>query len=244
MGFYEEFAEKYDSLVSFENRMKRESGFYKKLFARHKVVKILDCACGTGQHVIMFNKMGFEAKGSDLSPAMVRIARKNAKKRGVAADFRIADFRKLRKAFRGEFDAVVCEGNSLPHLFRDADLLQALREMRAVLRKGGLLMLQQRNYDMLLKKKKRFFPVSIRKDEVFFYALDYLPGKITFNVIDVETGTGKFNVYSSDYNPLKKGRLAALLRKAGFKSIAFYGDYNSSKFDVENDWSLLAVCKK
>ena len=244
MGFYEEFAGKYDALVSFDNRAKRESKFFKKLFSRFKAEKILDCACGTGQHVIIFNKMGFHAKGSDLSPAMVGKARENAKKHGVRADFRVADFREMSKAFEEKFDAVVCEGNSLPHLFKDKDLLRALKEMHSVLRKGGILVLQQRNYDMLAKKKKRFFPVSIRKDEVFFYALDYLPGKIVFNVIDVETKAGKFNVYSAEYNPLKKAHLAGLLRKAGFRKLAFYGDYDSRRFNINKDGSLLAVCQK
>lgn len=244
MGFYEEFAGKYDSLVSFENRVRRESGFFKKLFRKHGVKSVLDCACGTGQHVVMFRKMGFEAKGSDLSPAMLKKARENAGKHGVKADFRLADFRKLPAVFKEKFDAVVCEGNSLPHLFSDADLLRALRSMRAVLKKDGVLMVQQRNYDMLLGTKKRFFPVSIRNDEVFFYALDYLPGKVVFNVIDVETGTGKFSVYSNEYNPIKKAHLAKLLRKAGFRNLKFYGDYDFREFNAKKNWFMLVTCEK
>lgn len=64
MGFYEDFAEKYDKLVSFESRSKRESGFFRALFDSHRVKTILDCACGTGQHVMMFSEMGLSATGS------------------------------------------------------------------------------------------------------------------------------------------------------------------------------------
>jgi len=244
MGFYEEFVEKYDTLVSFENRLKRESEFFKKLFVKFKVAKVLDCACGTGHHVMMFNQMGFQTKGSDLAPAMIRKARENARKYGVTGDFRTADFRKLSKTFAVEFDAVVCEGNSLPHLFKDSDLLKALKEMNAVLRKDGILIIQQRNYDMLVSKKKRFFPISIRKDEVFFYVLDYFPSKVTFNVVDIETKTGKFNVYSTEYNPLRRAHLVGLLQKAGFRKLKFFGDYQFKRFNIKDDWSFLVVCEK
>jgi ubiquinone/menaquinone biosynthesis C-methylase UbiE len=244
MGFYEDFIEKYDKLVSWKNRSKGESGFFRSLFSEHKAKKVLDCACGTGQHVITFNQMGFSAKGSDLSPAMVRKARGYAKKYKSKATFKVADFRNLSRAFKEKFDAVICVGNSLPHLSSERDLSRALGEMHTVLSKKGVLMLEQRNYDMLLSTKKRFFPVSIRKDEVFFYILDYFPGRIVFNVVDVENKTGNFNIYSTEYYPLTKSRLAKLLRKAGFRNLKFYGSYSFKEFDIKKDSWLLVVCEK
>ena len=80
MGFYEDFIDKYDILVSWENRRRRETAFFKTIFKKNNVKSVLDCACGTGLHVIMFNEMGLNSSGSDLSPAMVRRAKENAKK--------------------------------------------------------------------------------------------------------------------------------------------------------------------
>lgn len=244
MGFYEDFIEKYDSLISWENRFKREHKFFDTLFQKHKVKSVLDCACGTGQHVVMFNQTGLKAKGSDLSPAMIDKAKINAKERGVSAVFEISDFRNLSTVFKEKFDAVICVGNSLPHLLNDSDLKKALDEMSKVLNPNGLLILQQRNYDMLAGQKKRFFPMAVRDNEVFFYVLDYLSDKIVFNVVNLETKTKKFKVYKTDYNPLKKGKLVELLEESGFKDFEFYGDYDFNKFDLEKGNDLIVICKK
>ncbi len=244
MDFYEEFIEKYDRLISWENRFKRESGFFKTLFSKNNVKTVLDCACGTGQHVVMFNQLGFNAKGSDLSPAMIKKAKINSNKHKVKALFKISDFRNLTETFNEKFDAVVCVGNSLPHLLSDEDLSKALSEIYNILNKGGVLVLQQRNYDMLVALKKRFFPMSVRDDEVFFYVLDYLPHKIIFNVVDIETKSKKFKVYSTEYNPLKKFKLTKLLQNSSFENLKFYGNFKSDKFDIKKDESLIIVCQK
>lgn len=244
MGFYEDFIEKYDTLVSFENRLKRERDFFQTLFSAHNVKRVLDCACGTGQQVIMFDKLGYSAKGSDLSPAMIHKAKFNAKKHGVDSTFKVADFRYLSKTFNEKFDAVICEGNSLPHLLNDKDLSKALSEMYKLLNTGGILVVEQRNYDMLVSQKKRFFPMSIRENEAFFYVLDYFPEKIVFNVIDFEIKNRKFNVFSSEYNPLHKSHLGKLLLKSGFKNLKYFGNYKCDKFDVRKDERLIVVCEK
>lgn len=244
MGFYEEFIEKYDKLISWDNRLKRESAFYEKLFLENDVKNVLDCACGTGEHVVMLNKMGYVAKGSDLSSAMVRKAKINSKKYKVKAAFKVSDFRKLTKTFNEKFDAVLCVGNSLPHLFLDKDLTKALRAMYDVMNNEGILILQQRNYDMLVKKQKRFMPITIGKDESFFYVLDYYPNKIIFNVVNLENKTKGFNVFKTEYNPVKKDKLSKLLTKVGFKDMKYYGNYKFRKFDIKNDDYLTIVCKK
>lgn len=242
MGFYEEFIEKYDKLISWKNRYNRESKFYQKLFSENRVKTIFDCACGTGQHVIMFNKMGYSATGSDLSTAMVKKARINAKKYNTKTDFRVADFRKLSNTVDNKFDAVICVGNSLSHLSSEKDVIKALKGMRDVIRSKGVVIIQQRNYDMLVRKRQRFMPITVGKDESFFYVLDYYPNKIIFNVVNLENKTGRFNVFKSQYTPLKKGKLTKLIRKAGFRNIKFYGNYKFKKFDIRNDENLIAVC--
>jgi ubiquinone/menaquinone biosynthesis C-methylase UbiE len=192
----------------------------------------------------MFNQMGYKAKGSDLSPAMLRQARANSKVHGVKAEFKKSDFRDLTHNFDEEFDAIVCVGNSLPHLFSDEDLTKALRGMYRLLSDRGILILQQRNYDRLIRLQMRFFPVSIREDEVFLYVLDYFPKMIVFNVVDLETGTKTFKVYSAEYNPLSSSNLMRFLRKVGFRGMNLYEDFQFKRYDAGESYDLLVVCKK
>ncbi|MFX1521167.1 MAG: class I SAM-dependent methyltransferase [Promethearchaeota archaeon] len=244
MDFYEEFVNSYDRLVSLENRIERESNFFKRIFSENNVKTILDCACGTGHHVIMLKQMGYTVIGSDQSPSMIKQAKINSEKYGIRTSFQIADFRNLTNVFHENFDAIVCVGNSLPHLFSDEDLTKAICEMYYVLNKNGILIIDQRNYDKLVKKRQRFFPISFRDDEIFLYVLDYFPNKIVFNIIVIEIEKRKIKTYSTEYNPLKKRKLISMLQMTGFKDMKLYQDHEFNDFDLENSDNLIIVCKK
>lgn len=244
MRFYEEFSGKYDRLVSLENRMNKESEFFRKVFSEHDVDTVLDCACGTGQHVIIFEKIGFNAKGSDISSSMIKQAKKNARKRNVKTEFTVTDFRNLAENFDESFDAIVCLGNSLPHLSGDDEVKKALGEIYEILNDAGVLILEQRNFDLLLKEKKRFFPVSFRDDEVFFYVLDYFSEKIVFNVVNIQTDSENFEVHTAEYYPLKEEKIKELLKEVGFKNLREYGDYQFGKFHKNENDRLITISEK
>ncbi|NVM03544.1 MAG: methyltransferase domain-containing protein [Candidatus Helarchaeota archaeon] len=244
MEFYEDFVEKYDNLVSWENRVKRESNFYKTIFSDNDVKKVLDCACGTGQHVIMFTQMGYDVKGSDISPSMIKKAKSNSKKFGLKIPLKISHFKNISKIFDEKFDAVICVGNSLPHLFKNKEILDSLSEIYKVLKRNGIFILEQRNFNKLIRLQNRFFPVTFREDEIFFYVLDYFPKKIVFNVIDLEISSKKFKVYTTEYNPLKKDNLVELLEKSGFKNFKYYQDHEFNTFNIYKSDNLIIICKK
>src|SRR5438128_8780984 len=71
-----------------------------------KRAKVLDLACGNGRHSVLFAKKGFNTFGIDLSPYLIKEAKKLVKKqyRG-RLKFGIMDMRHL-KHFE-EFDLVV-----------------------------------------------------------------------------------------------------------------------------------------
>jgi SAM-dependent methyltransferase len=58
------------------------------------------------------------------------------------------------------FDAVVCVDNSLPHLLTEDDVGQALRQMRRVVRPGGLVVVTTRDYDAVVAERPTIAPVQ------------------------------------------------------------------------------------
>ena len=116
--------------------------------------------------------------------------------------------------------------------------------MYHVLNKKGVLIIDQRNYDKLVKNKLRFFPISFRDEEIFLYVLDYLQNKIVFNIVVIDIKEKKISTYSTEYNPLKKSKLIALLQMEGFIDMKFYQDHEFNDFDSENSDNLIVVCKK
>jgi len=76
---YENFAYDYDEFGAIEEYLGDEKNFFKTMFDKYGVKTVLDCACGTGQHLYMLSEMGYNVSGSDyfrllesgISPSMV-----------------------------------------------------------------------------------------------------------------------------------------------------------------------------
>jgi SAM-dependent methyltransferase len=96
--------------------------------------RVLDVACGTGKSFAPLVSRGYAVTACDGSPAMAARARVRA---GGAARVHVADMRAL--PVLGEFDLVTCLDDAVNHLPVHADVLAALRGMRANLARGGVL---------------------------------------------------------------------------------------------------------
>ncbi len=98
--------------------------------------RLLDVACGTGKSFEWFLEQGYDVCATDVSPAMVAIARAKA---GGRARCSVADMRALPAA--GAFDLVTCLGDALNHLPDLAEVGRALAAIAVALAPGGLAVL-------------------------------------------------------------------------------------------------------
>lgn len=96
--------------------------------------RILDVPCGYGRHAVELARRGFQVTGVDISPKLLAQAREAARTRGVAAEFRRGDMRRLR--YRQRFDAVLNLFTSFGY-FGDREDLEVLKGFRRALRPGG-----------------------------------------------------------------------------------------------------------
>lgn len=55
--------------------------------------RLLDLGCGSGTYSVSFAEKGSHVVALDLSPTMISLAQERARRRGVEADFRVADIR-------------------------------------------------------------------------------------------------------------------------------------------------------
>ena len=229
-SFYERIAEKYHWFYSsWANAMKRQMKELIPLLNKNKVRTVLDCSCGTGLQVIGLAKEGFRVTGSDISDKMLEVARRNAEKEGIVdIDFIQSDFRDLHSKIEGSFDAIISFGNSIPHLHRDSDILDALTNIYNSLRNGGLAVFDIRNYDDMLLNKPKFLPMRIHDEKdgkivSILYVFDYLDDIVSFNVVylieDKSSGEKSMEVEVSDYYPIRRSVFENLLREAGFVNI-------------------------
>jgi glycine/sarcosine N-methyltransferase len=264
---YDALSDDYDRFVNWESRLAHEIPFIERTLREADAHRVLDVACGTGMHAIELARRGYEVVGADLSVSMIERARENAAAVEVEARFVVAGFGELAekralstalsevegivKEGGGLFDAVLCLGNSLPHTLGAEDLDNALADFAAVLRPGGLLLVQNRNFDAVLARRERFMgPEAHREGDrewlfVRFYDFNS-DSTLTFNMLILRRDAeGKWSqqVEATELHPITHSELVASLTAAGFTKIGCYGDMQGAPFDPENSSNLITVAK-
>ncbi|MCJ7694381.1 MAG: class I SAM-dependent methyltransferase, partial [Anaerolineaceae bacterium] len=247
----------YDRFVNWQDRLDFEMPLIKKQLTLMSIkvgrpLYILDSACGTGMHAIEIVKQGHHVFGADLFPEMVKKAKSNATGAGVSVDFRTAGFGKLTKTFSNQtFDIILCLGNSLPHILSVEELSQAIQDFHACLNKGGILIIQNRNYDNLMVTRNRWMEPQAHKDGetewLFQRFYDFeTDGMIRFNIITLKRQINEnwqINIASTHLRPQSQNELIQILQTEGFDHIDFLGSMTASPFDPENSPNLIIIAK-
>lgn len=246
---YDGLAVDYDRFVNWPARLSHELPFLQGLFRERGVQRVLDSACGTGRHAIALAQRGYQVAGADLSAPMVEAARKNAAAAGVKAPFVVAGLGRL--APLGEtYDAVLCLGNSLPHLLSARAVADALADFAAVLRPGGVLVVQNRNLDRVWATRERFLgPQSYRDAEgewLFVRFYDFHEETITFHMVRLRRTEEGWDqaIDSTVLRPIFRDDLATGLDAAGFGAVRFFGGADGSAFDPERSGDCIAVATR
>ena len=245
---YDELSSDYDRFVNWPSRLALELPFLHTELSQNGARRVLDSACGTGQHAIALAKLGFEVVGTDASAPMIEVARKNAAgQSGIR--FRVAAFGHMHAAVGGGFDAVLCLGNSLPHVLERESVGEALVDMATCLRPGGLLIIQNRNFDRVVTRKERWMEPQSRSEGdhewLFLRFYDWEPdGLVGFNMVTLRRqGSGPWSqrVSHSLLRPQLRGELESALTSAGFAQTRAYGDLAGSAFDPLSSGNLVIV---
>jgi glycine/sarcosine N-methyltransferase len=250
--FYDDFSSDYDRFVNWPSRLELELPFLEKQLKEANAHHVLDAACGTGMHAIALAKKGFTVSGADLSEKMIEWAKSNAKAAGISMQFKTAGFGKLNSAFgRQSFNAVLCLGNSLPHLLSAKALEKSLIDFAKCLKPGGLLIIQNRNFDAVMKKKQRWMePQYARKGNSEWLILrfyDFEPdGLLNFNILTLKREGDtpwQQSILSTPLRPILAKELHIMLPALGFQSIEVFGDLTGSTFNAGSSGNLVVVAK-
>lgn len=254
---YNQFSADYDRFVKWNERLAFEIPFLTSELVNLKSdtdekVSILDAACGTGKHLIALADQGFDCAGADISARMVEIARDNA----LAANYDIpinqAGFGQLEEVFGvSKFDGLICLGNSLPHILQQDEMINTLGNFKAVIRPGGKLIIQNRNFDSVIQASSRWMEPQTHREEsktwIFVRFYDFDPdGRITFNILILSDQKGsEFHqqVISTRLWPIKMKQLVQFLESSGFVDLHLYGDLQGSTFDLEMSGNLVITAR-
>ncbi len=249
---YDSFSTRYDYFVNWAQRLRHEMPFIETQLLSVGARRVLDAACGTGRHSVALARAGYDVTGTDLSTGMIEQARKNATVADSRARFVVAGFSQLRESVDGEFDALLCLGNSLPHVLTHDALRATLTDFAAVLRRGGLAFVQSRNYDAVMASGARWIGPQSHADGnrewlfVRFYDF-HADGTLTFNVLSLQRESGgawSQEAEATTLRPWLREELMQAMEDAGFAGLVCYGNMVGAPFDAANSDDLVLLAQR
>lgn len=233
--------------INWDKRLETEGPFLLSQLKRHGCRRVFDAALGEGVVSIFLLKNGFDVISNELDPEFRKRAAANAKREGVVLDIRSHFWQDIHKHLKKEtFDAVICDGNSLCCENRASGRQAAVRNFHLILRKGGILEVDERNFDYIIRNRTEIMGGNFRYSGNFIYCGDRIhaiPVRIaTSNVImqytDIASGKGgRLRIY-----PFKDGELVSLLKTENFHSVETFSDFKPG-IDLTADFFMHVAVK-
>ena len=240
--FYDGLADHYHRIYeSWEDSIDRQASALDDLIksnGRISSPEILDCSCGIGTQTLGLAKLGYQIRGSDLSPKAIERAKAEAAQRGLDVQFKVANFLDLDSAMARTFDVVLTCDNSLPHLLTEADLDRALTCITTVLQPGGLFIASIRDYDALLQEKPDATPPRVTGSgddetivfQVWEWADDDRTYSIRLFIMRRESDAWQTDELVTRYRAIRRDELTSALDRSGFADITWLQPEQSGFF--------------
>lgn len=244
-------ADIYDLLEN-ESRGEVYRKHWEKIFEGRKIGTLLDVSIGSGNVTLPLAKLGIRLSGSDLSETMLDKCRQKAKDRGLDAELKRCDFRRVADAFTEKFDCVASTGNSLPYVSNE-EVLKTLEQMDRLVKPGGYLYFDVRNWDKILRERNRFYlynpffdgDTRINLIQVWDYHED---DTMTFNLLytfERENRIFQKEKFEEHYIPIRRELLLGKVREMGYEEIRimnFPAIFENVSVD-ETDWYCVIARK-
>lgn len=253
-----------------ENKYQAIKKHWEKVLEGKDIHSLLDVSIGTGSLTLPLAELGVSLYGSDLSEEMLKKCSVNTEKRGyavmfrnhdlrndtekkeVSVDLRNSDFRKLKENFQEKFDCVASTGNSLPHVTNE-ELEGVLEQMDMLVKDGGYLYYDMRNWDKILRERYRFYlydPMFVEDTRVnLIQVWDYNPDdSMTFHLLytfEKENHIFQKEKFEEHYYPVSRERLIGKLKSMGYGEIQLmcHPAYFDKVDAAEADWYCVIARK-
>ena len=200
---------------------------------------VLDIACGTGRHSLLFAKKGFSVFSFDLSKNQLRIAKNKSSEQNAEVNYFCADVRYL--PLKKKFDLILNLFTSFGYFENDEENFALLEDAYNYLNTNGSFVLDYFNLEYLSKNLE---PKSV----------DLINGKVVLQERYFEGNRINKNITIKNSNEIKtylesvrhytKDEILNSMKKLGFKILKIYGDYSGDCFNKDSSPRLIIFASK
>lgn len=201
---------------------------------------LLDLGCGPGRVAVPLARMGHRVVALDAQARYLARARAWAAREGVELELRLGDI--ATAPLPRALDAVLCVFTSFGYFADPAQDGAVLTRVREALRPGGRLLLETAHRDgvvRLLRVREATAPDGRRWREE--PAFDLVSGILETRWTVAAAGTTR--TFTSRLRPYSGTELDTMLRRAGFREVAFHGDLDGGPPSLDA-YTVVAIAER
>ena len=241
--WFEEWFDTDEYLDVYRHRNDAEAKELVKLILRSVDVpnkaEVLDLACGTGRHSIIFAQKGFNVTAVDLSDKLLCVAKKSAEVNKVKIDFIKSDIRNF--SVDKKFSLIINLFTSFGYFNDDEENFLLFEISFKYLKEAGYFVLDYFNKTYLEQNL-----VDESKDKFEHCTLiqkRHIENNRVIKDIYIN-GNGKEKHYMESVRMYGRDELVLRIEKAGLKIKNIYGGFEGEDFDEANSQRIIIIAQK
>jgi SAM-dependent methyltransferase len=248
--FKKDYSKFYDLLYKNKN-YKKEFLFIKKIIKKylHKPKTLMDLGCGTGEYSKLMTNLGLEVLGVDISPHMLKIARKKYSKNKKLKFFHSGiNNLKINK----KFDIISALFHILSYQTNNKNINSFFHTSQKYLNKDGILIFDFWFKDGVLNLRE---PIKYRHIENKIFNIQRITRPKWFKSLDQIHDRHEMIVFNKKNKKIKIFKETHKMRFFTLKTVKKYLKLNGLKYLLsldlstdkpvtKNSWGALIVAKK
>lgn len=239
---YDWLEHNYDRLIQWDNRIPRELPGLLVSLPDPNAGSLLDLGCGTGGHLRPLIERGYHCYGIDLSEKLIAIAQ--SKLPSISTQLIAGSMIDGVPNQWPKFAAQICLGNTLSHL-TEYQLPIFLENAYQRSLPGGRLIIENRNWDRILREKDRFLKPVIYSDSLFIRLLDF--PEDAANPVVMTVALWQDQVWSSSkvhLYPYTHSQLIAYFEANHWKFVGEMGNLAGSDYNEQHSSDWVSIWQK
>jgi SAM-dependent methyltransferase len=204
-----------------------------------KSARILDFACGTGRHSLLFAQRGFNVTGFDLSKNLLKIGKRTACNAGLKVDFFCTDIRQV--CLKKKFDLAVNLFTSFGYFENDDENFKLFGSVFNHLKKGSYFVFDYLNAEFVKNNLPRDTK-DVDSGNVMIQKRFIEKNRVK-KIIHIKKGDTEKQFLESVrlYYP---DDIKCMLSKFGFDIKKIFGNYSGGEFNYYDSPRIIIFAQK